>query len=145
MVRRVALELVPLANAVVSLAPPVMIPNAPQGTRVIVEVTGFDVKGERFCGHQKGVAGADWMTATPDGTLGTLDVRVTLETDDGAAVYMHYSGRLDLSEGFGAKPIYNAPLFETGDARYAWLNDIQGVAVGELTAEGVVYQVYGLK
>jgi hypothetical protein len=142
-----AIELIPLANATVALAPPIMIPNGPLGTRLIVEVQGFDLEGERIRAHQKGVAGADWALATPDGKLSSLDVRVTLETDDGALIYAHYTGRLDLSEGFGARPVYTAPLFETGDERYAWLNRIQAVAKGTLSSDlsTLTYEIYEVR
>ena len=142
-----AAELVPLASAVVSLAPPILIPGGPHGTRLIVEVTAFEMEGERIRASQKGVAGADWATATPDGKLGTVDVRLTLETDDGAAIYTHYNGRIDTSEGFGARPIYAAPLFETGDHRYTWLNSIQAVAKGFLSPDlsRIDYEMYELR
>ena len=68
--------------------------------------------------------------------VGTLDVRALLETDDGALIYTWYHGRLDLSQGPGTSPAYAAPLYETGDERYAWLNLIQAVAKGELTDGG---------
>jgi hypothetical protein len=142
-----SLELVPLAHAVVALAPPIIIPNTPLGTRIIVEVTAFDLDGERIRAHQRGAAGADWAIATPDGTLTTLDVRGTLETDDGALIFVHYTGRLDLSEGFGARPIYTAPLFDTGDERYAWLSRIQAVAKGTLSGDlsRIDYEIYELR
>ena len=40
-----------------------------------------------------------------------------------------YGGRIDLSKGPGQSPVYAAPLFETGDERYAWLNLVQAVAM----------------
>ena len=39
----VTLELVPLATARVGLRPGISLPNTPQGTRMIVEVTSFDI------------------------------------------------------------------------------------------------------
>jgi hypothetical protein len=36
-----------------------------------------------------------------------------------------------------------APVFETGDARYGWLNDIGAVGVGERAAPGTIrYAVF---
>ena len=35
-----------------------------------------------------------------------------------------------------------APRFETGDERYAYLNNVFAVAVGRTTDEGVAYDVY---
>lgn len=37
-----------------------------------------------------------------------------------------------------------APMFETGDARYAWLNAVQAVATGAPGQGGVTYEVYQL-
>jgi len=96
-----SLELVPLGTMVVELADPLVLPNTPAGTRVIVEVKGFTVEGERLRGRNKGTAAADWLTIGPDGT-GTLDVRATIETDDGALIYAYYQGRRDFSEGMDA-------------------------------------------
>ena len=75
--------------------------------------------------------------------LGTIDVRGLLETDDGALIYTWYHGRLDLSPGPGSSPAYSAPLYETGDERYAWMNKIQAIAKGNLSADGttLVYEI----
>ncbi|MEV6711809.1 DUF3237 family protein [Lentzea sp. NPDC051208] len=59
---------------------------------------------------------------------------------DDACAYLHYSGRVDVSNGFGA-PLYAAPLFETGDDRYRWLNRVQTVAKGVLDGLTLTYEV----
>ncbi len=82
----------------------------------------------------KGHAAADWMTLSPE-LVGTLDVRGLLETHDGALVYSWYHGRLDLSKPVGSGHIYAAPLYETGDERYTWLNTIQAVGKGTLSED----------
>ena len=71
-----------------------------------------------------------------------LDVRIVLQTDDGATIYMSYFGLVTPTEG-GARA-RSAPLFETGDERYAWINDVQGVGIGEVDGTTVRYQVYEL-
>jgi hypothetical protein len=38
-----------------------------------------------------------------------------------------------------------APLFETGDSRYAWLARLQAVAVGERVGTALSYDIYALK
>src|SRR5437870_4051570 len=123
------IELVPLARATAILSPPTMLPNTPSGMRVIFEMSDYRFEGERFTARQKGSAAADWLVVGPDGT-GTLDSRVTLETRDGAVVFLHYSGRVDASRGLGGAAIYAAPQFETGDERYLWLNRVLAVAKG---------------
>ena len=51
---------------------------------------------------------------------------------------MQYKGIL--TEG-GAR-LRTAPLFETGDERYAWLNTAQAVALGAVGDGNVTYDVY---
>ena len=67
-----AIELVPLRTATLTLAEPFVIPEGPAGTRVIIEVEDFVVEGERIKAKQKGKAGADWLSidAAPLTTMG---------------------------------------------------------------------------
>ena len=108
------------------------------------EMTDYRFDGDRFRARQRGVAAADWLVVGPEGT-GTLDVRVTLETPEGAVVLLRYGGRVDASRGLGGAPIYAAPQFETGDERYAWLNRIQAIAKGTLTGSSLAYEVYEVR
>jgi|tagenome__1003787_1003787.scaffolds.fasta_scaffold19867402_2 hypothetical protein len=138
-----SIELIPLCTATIELAAPFFLPDTPLGTRVIAECRSFDVVGERINGHLKGNAAADWLTLDAH-AQGTLDVRLLLETDDDALVFVSYRGRLDLSGGPGAAPSYAAPLFDTGDERYLWLNKIQAIAKGQVSDDGtaLVYDMY---
>ena len=138
-----SIELVPLTTFIVELADPVVLANTPAGTRVIVEMKDFHIDGERLRGRMRGRAAADWLTIGPDAT-GTIDVRATMETDDGAVVYVSYQGRRDFSQGMDA-PIYTAPKFETGDERYAWLNRVQAIAKGTVSGSTLTYEVYELR
>ncbi|HAP76220.1 MAG TPA: DUF3237 domain-containing protein [Acidimicrobiaceae bacterium] len=132
-----SLELVPLCTATVSLAPTINV--APD--LVIGEVTGMKVVGERLNATMKGNAAADWLKVSPNG-YGTLDVKVTLETDDGAVIHATYSGRLQ----FDTMTVYATPLFHTGDERYAWITRIQAVAKGAFHPDGtLVYEMYELR
>ena len=78
-----------------------------------------------------------------------------VETDDGAFVYIQYYGLIEINEkiqaamassegtDFGDQYFRTTPRFETGDPRYAWLN--QSVFVGEgrfYPGFGVEYRVY---
>ena len=117
---------------------PTFIPNAPQGTRLVVRVTGGTFEGARLNGTVL-PGGGDWVTMRANGTM-KLDVRITLQTDDGAAILMTYSG---IGTDGGAR-LRTAPLFETGDERYAWLNDVQAVSHGNVIEGGVRYDVYAL-
>jgi hypothetical protein len=138
------IELVPLAIASITLKDPMVLPNTPSGMRTILEVAAAKLEGERLSATMKGVASADWATIGPDMTC-TLDVRSTFETHDGALVFTYYRGRIDLSVPLGESPVYAAPLFETGDDRYAWLNRIQAVAKGKLDGENLTYEIYEVR
>jgi len=108
----------------------------PSGTRVIIDASSGTFDGPRLKGTVKG-PGGDWVTVRANGMLG-LDVRLLLETDDGAAIYMTYQGVAKAAADW----IRSAPTFETGDERYAWLNDIQAIATGVAGEGSVTYEVY---
>ena len=137
------IELVPLARLTGTLRAPFVLAGTPAGTRMIFELEGGRVEGERINGSVEGTAGADWLVVGPDGT-GTLDVRLLVRTDDDALVFVQYHGRVDLSSG-GAGAIYAAPRFDTGDERYAWLNRIQGVAKGAVDGSTLTYDLYEVR
>lgn len=121
-----------------TLDAPVVVPNGPHGTRVIVGVNGGTVKGPRVNGTVAHL-GADWLTMRADGTA-QLDVRALINTDDGAAIHVHYTGIM--APGESGPRIITAPLFEAGDERYTWLNAVQAVAVGAPGASSVDYDIY---
>ena len=132
-----ALELVPLFTCTVTLAPTINV----SPSLVIGEVTAAEIEGDRITAHQKGAAAADWLRVSPEG-YGTLDVKITYETEDGAIIHATYSGRLL----FDTMTVYAAPLFHTGDERYAWINRVQAAAKGTFTPTGqLVYEVYELR
>jgi hypothetical protein len=112
--------------------------GGPAGRRFIAAVTGGNFEGERLRGTVAPLTGADWVTIRPNKTL-RLDVRLVLLTDDGATIFMHYGGIV--VDGRAR----SAPYFETGDERYAWLNDVQAVGVGSTGPTGPTYEVYALR
>jgi hypothetical protein len=103
--------------------------KAPFGARLNVDVVAARVEGPRFSASLLGTAAADWVTVAPDGKTGALDVRATLQTDDGAVVFTEYRGRVRFSPD-GMNQVFTSPRFETGDARYAWLNTVQCIGKG---------------
>ena len=62
--------------------------QTPLGGRKIAPVAGGTFQGERIRGTVMPSPGGDWLLMRADGVL-TLDVRLTLKTDDGALIYMH--------------------------------------------------------
>jgi hypothetical protein len=137
------IELVPLCTLTAVLRRPHVLAKTPVGGRWIFEVESGKADGDRLQATLKGQANGDWLTVGPDGT-GTLDVRALMETDDGALIYLHYTGRTDMSAGAG-KPLYSAPQFETGDDRYRWLNAVQAVGKGSFDGSTLVYEVYEVR
>ena len=138
-----ALELVHLCDIQITLAEPIMVGSGPAGMRLVYEVADGKMTGERVSGSMLGKAAADWVVV--NGTVVTLDVRATFATDDGAAIYTHYSGRSVFTGDPSANPIYVAPYFETGDERYAWLNTIQAVGKGTLSDTDLRYEWYEVR
>lgn len=112
--------------------------GGPAGRRIIAAVTGGTFKGPKLRGTVAPMTGADWVTVRADKSL-RLDVRLVLLTDDGATVFMFYGGILQDGQA------RSAPYFETGDERYAWLNNVQGVGIGTVSPSGPVYEVYALR
>ena len=89
----------------------------------------------------KGSAAADWLNVG-DG-VGTLDVRATVETDDGALIYVTYAGRTNAAVPGG--PTYVAPKFETGHDSYKWLNATQAAGKGITSGTELHYDWFELR
>jgi hypothetical protein len=135
------------------LKPAVACGTGPYGDRNIFEVITGQVTGERIRGTM-GTGGADWILAGPDG-YGRLDVRATLHTDDGANIYVQYLGVIeytdatlaavagDRSSDYGDHYFRTTPRLETGDERYAWVNQTVFVADGRVhVGPTVEYRVH---
>jgi hypothetical protein len=114
-----------------------IIQGGPQGTRVHVAVT---FAGAKLRGNVA-ESGGDWVTVRADGSI-KLDVRITLLTDDGAPILVTYNGVG--TRGENGLALRTAPLFETGDERYSWLNNVQAVGVGQAGEGSVTYDLYAL-
>ncbi len=129
------LALIPLGTLSFRTPSTLRLTPVPSNTRVIVEFAEVRFEGERLRATQRGPA-ADWLTVGPEGTA-TLDIRLTLETHDGALLYVEALGRTNAAKfAKDGGPMFLTPRFETADARYAWLNEVQAVAKG-MTADGV--------
>lgn len=143
----------PLFTVRITLHPMQELGLTPLGQRRIAPVSGGTFEGARLHGRVLPHAGSDWLLLRGDGAF-QLDVRLTLETDDHALIGMSYRGvrhgpaevtaklargeRVDRSEYY----LRTVPLFETAAPRYAWLNNIVAVGVGERLPDGAVYEVF---
>ncbi len=133
-------ELEHVATMRAEMADDLFVIKSPLGMRSIAEVGDITVEGERLNARMVGKSAADWVTLSDDRSWGALDVRFTLETDDGAHIYVEYGGRIDMAAG----RIISAPVFHCGDERYDWLNRIQFVGVGSVDRETrqLTYELY---
>jgi hypothetical protein len=118
-----------------------VVENGPQGKRTIVQIVGGRFEGPRVKATVQAPSG-DWITNRADGSY-RLDVRLTLKTDDGALILVTYNG-IGQTTDAGAS-LRAAPLFETGDSRYAWMTRLQAVAVGERVGTALSYDIFALK
>ena len=123
----------PLMTVNIAAAPPQKLGTVPHGIRSIVPVTGGDFEGPRLRGKVL-PGGGDWLLLRPDGVL-ELDLRITLETDDQALIYMTFQG---LRHGSYFRTL---PRFETSSESYAFLNRIMCVGVGEARPDGAVHRI----
>ena len=135
-----------------ALKQPLPIGAGPIGTRMYYELDGGEVVGNRLNGVVRG--GGEWALIGPDGYL-RVDVRAQIETNDGAFLYVQYFGLLEMNEAvqnatekqtgteFTDQYFYTNPRFETGDARYSWLNTTFFVGEGRIIPGlGIEYRVW---
>ena len=99
--------------------------------------SGGWVKGPRIKGTVIAPA-ADWIRVMPGGNL-RQDVRLTVETDDGAQIYVAYTGIISRSAEVSQRAASGAlltpadeyflmtPTMETSSPAYSWLNQVQCV------------------
>jgi hypothetical protein len=127
-----------------------MLGETPHGARKIGVVREGSFAGPRLKGRLL-AGGGDWMLIRADGVR-ELDVRVTLETDDGALIYMTYRGYLIRHEAGDAQAFQEedyfviTPYFETSAAQYAWLQRVVTLGMGRSTPEGGVgYRIYAVR
>lgn len=140
--------------------PPLNVGAGPEGHRAIYFVKEGVFEGPILHGHVVPNSGADWGRVRPDGSS-HLDVRFCLETHDGAVLYLHWRGRfwappedqdyaLDLEKPddlLGANRYYfrSSPEVETGDLRYAWLNNVVAITRSRTGGGGVIHRVYAVR
>jgi len=105
----------------------------PYGTLSIFPVIGGSFEGDRLRGKVL-AGGGDWVSGRADNAL-ELDLRVALETDDGALIYMTLTGLRDDAHQY----FRTLPRFETAAPKYAFLNRLLAVGIGEIRADGPVH------
>jgi Protein of unknown function (DUF3237) len=142
-----------LFTLTIKLQPPIELGDTPAGKRRVFVVTGGEFQGDKIRGTIMPIIGSDLLLVRADGSA-QQDVRMLLKTDDGAMVLMTYRGVRHASDEVNARiargePVSGAeyylrtaPFFETSSPKYAWINKIVSVGVGERRADAVVYEVF---
>jgi hypothetical protein len=126
----------------------------PTGWRGVYPVDGGSFEGPRLRGRVL-PGGGDWVVRRADGAT-SIDVRLVLETDDGATIAMTYTGLIVIAAGaqerfrrgepvdYRETYIRTTPRFETADPRYDWLNRVVAVANGGPPGLSPTYAVFAL-
>jgi Protein of unknown function (DUF3237) len=110
----------------------------PHGTRVTFPITGGSFEGDRLRGKVL-AGGDDWTVKRSDGVV-ELDLRITMETDDGALIHMTFEGIRD--DGAPGAPYFRTvPRFETAAPKYSFVNRLLAVGTGEIRADGPVHVI----
>ncbi|MEM6708989.1 MAG: DUF3237 domain-containing protein [Pseudomonadota bacterium] len=146
------MRLTPLFEIRATLIRNDLIGNFGRGTRAVAVVGDGSFEGASLRGTVL-TPGADWVVVGDQGHA-QIDVRLILQTDDDAMIYMTYTGVLEQNDAFqqaaaGAEAsdfgdfyFVTQIRFETGDDRYSWLNHRAAVGEGRLLPGGVEYRVF---
>ena len=126
----------------------------PNGDRRVRYFKGGSFSGPKLQGEVL-PGGGDWVVLRPDGAR-TLDIRLTLRTDDGHLIYLVSRGLFHISPetfqrigaGEEVDPVEyylrTTPLFETAAEKLDWLNRVVAVSTGRLTATTAVQTIYAI-
>jgi hypothetical protein len=135
----------------VAVASPQRIGAVPHGARVTAPIASGRFEGPRLRGRVL-PGGGDWTLLRGDGVL-ELDLRVTLETEDGALIHLtsfglrHGPPEVIAAIGRGERVdparyyFRTTPRFETAHPKYAFLNSLLAVSSGDRRAEGPIYTI----
>ncbi len=137
------------------LQSPEVIGPVAEGIKVNFYALGGEMTGPKLNGKCRAVGG-DWLTLRTDG-VAILDVRTTLETNDGALIAINYTGVGDLGpDGHklfleGKLPprltLQVVPRCLTAHPDYLWLNRLQCLGIEEVNMEKsyVSYDIYAVR
>jgi len=103
----------------------------------IAPVTGGTFSGPGIRGTVR-QGGADWITQVAGHS--SLDVRITLDTDDGEVIYMTYTGIVRRSDDGVYWRV--RPIFATASEKYDWLNHTVFVGKSKTVPGKVAYDIF---
>ena len=142
----------------INLNPPQVVGPVLKGIRLISPFKNGFVKSDKINGKISECSG-DWGLVIDSATF-KVDSRATIETDDGALIYITYSGYsyatakiaalIGAGKGGELSPsdyyFRTSVSFETSAPRYAWLNYVAAIGVGRFPAAGkVAFRIYAIE
>jgi hypothetical protein len=142
----------PLFTMYLEVQPYQIIGGTEGAFRRVGVVPGGVFEGSRLSGKVL-PGGNDWQIVRADGS-NTLEVKLVLETTDGATFGMTYKGlrggpadvldRINKGEDVDPSQYYfrTNPVFETAAPGLSWLNGILAIGTGYRTPGGVIYNLF---
>jgi hypothetical protein len=139
-------------EAVAEVAAPLDLGVTAVGKRRIIQITGGSFEGPGLRGRIL-PGGADWQIVRADGTA-ELDARYTLQTDEGALIYVVNRGlrhgrpevlrRIAAGESVDPRSYYfrSAAFFETSAPEWQWLTKTIVIGVGERQRDKVLIRFW---
>jgi hypothetical protein len=119
----------PLLAVHLTLGPTQKLGAGPKGDSVIFPLTGGTFEGPKLRGKVL-PGGADWALLRPDGAM-EIDLRLTLQAEDGALIYMTFQG-LRLGPPEAITYFRSVARFETAAPQYAFLNRLLAIGSGKI-------------
>jgi hypothetical protein len=129
-----------------------------EGPRVLAGINGGTVTG-KVTGKVLPIGGEFGIFLSP--TSYKIDVRAAIQSDDGANIFISYSGYMSAPDAPTLMQLFSPagkdldpskyfwrtnPLFETTAPQYAWLNTTVAIGFGSYNADGaVVYKLYAIQ
>jgi hypothetical protein len=139
-------------EAAAEVAAPLDLGVTPSGHRRIIPITGGSFEGPGLKGRIL-PGGADWQIVRTDGTA-ELDARYTLQTDQGALIYVVNRGlrhgppevlrRIAAGETVDPRSYYfrSAAFFETSAPELEWLTKTIIIGAGERQRDKVLIRFW---
>ena len=144
-----------IGSLTAQFGPPTVIGETSHGTRMVIPVADGTFDGPGVSGSLLPMSG-DWMLVRPDG-VAEIDARATLQTQDGALVYIVNRGyitnvldwlpRWSQGEEIAPDEYYYAlnTAFETGAPQYDWLQRTVVVGTGVLLPGGTRQDLFAVR